>query len=174
MDFGERRRRPAHFFIFFNFTPFFSPISWYPILSCLIATTPVRARERRRMKVISPPIHNSTKPHCFLTQRASNPEASRTNVSEETPCTRQPWLARTAPGPPRESLVRNETRISLPAKPSLTRTTLCQLCVAPQSSRSRPADKAFIELTVCRSWMRVLSPSTTSFLSSLLLGYGYT
>ncbi|CDQ58495.1 unnamed protein product [Oncorhynchus mykiss] len=99
------------------------------LLSCLIATTPVRARERRRMKVISPPIHNSTKPHCFLTQRASNPEASRTNVSEETPCTWQPWLARTAPGPPQESLVRDETRISLPAKPSLTRTTLCQLCL---------------------------------------------
>ena len=66
------------------------------------------------------PIHNPTKPHCFLTQRASNPEASRTNVSEATPCTWQPWLARTVPGPPQESLVRDETRISLPAKPSLT------------------------------------------------------
>ena len=32
------------------------------------------------------------------------------------------WLACTAPGPPRESLVCDETRISLPAKPSLTRT----------------------------------------------------
>ena len=31
-----------------------------------------------------PPKHNPTKPHCFLTQRTSNPEASRTNVSEET------------------------------------------------------------------------------------------
>uniref|UniRef100_A0A8K9WW88 Adhesion G protein-coupled receptor B3 n=1 Tax=Oncorhynchus mykiss TaxID=8022 RepID=A0A8K9WW88_ONCMY len=45
----------------------------------------------------------------------------------------------TAPGPPQESLVRNETRISLPAKPSLTRTTLGQLCVAPWPPRSRPA-----------------------------------
>ena len=33
------------------------------------------------------------------------------------------WLACTAPGPPQESLVHNETRISLPAKPPLTRMT---------------------------------------------------
>ena len=112
--------------------------SSYYLLSCLIATTPVRARERRRLKTMRPPKHNPTKPHCFLTQRASNPEASRTNVSEETPCTWQPWLARTAPGPPQESLVRDETRTSLPTKPSLTRTTLGQLCVAPRTSRSRP------------------------------------
>jgi hypothetical protein len=85
-----------------------------------------------------PPIHNPTKPHCFSTQHASNPEASRTNVLEETPCTWQPWLARTVPGPPQESLVRDETRISLPANPSLTRATLGQLCVAPRTSRSRP------------------------------------
>jgi hypothetical protein len=65
---------------------------------------------------------------------ASYPEASRTIVSEETPCTWQPWLAHTAPGPPQESLVRDETRISLPAKPSLTGTTLGQLCVAPRTS----------------------------------------
>ena len=75
-------------------------------------------------------------PQCFLTQHASNPEASRTNVSEETLCTWQPWLARTVPGPPQESLVHNETRISLPAKPSLT--TLGQLCITPRTSRSRP------------------------------------
>ena len=95
------------------------------------------SRERRRLKVMRPPIHNPTKPHCFLT-RASTPEASRTNVSEETPCTWQPWLACTAPGLPQESLVRDETRTALPAKPSLTRKTLGQLCVAPRTSRSRP------------------------------------
>ena len=33
--------------------------------------------------------------------------------------------------------VAGETRISLPAKPSLTRTTLGQLCVAPRTFRSR-------------------------------------
>ena len=86
-----------------------------------------------------PPKHNPTKPPCFLTQGASNPAASHTNVSEETPCTWRPWLACTAPGPPQESLVCDETRISLPAKPSLTRTMLGQLCVAPRTSRARPA-----------------------------------
>lgn len=34
-------------------------------------------------------------------------------------------------------------------------------------------EQKYIKPTVCRSWMRVLNPSTTSFLSSLLLGYGY-
>ena len=62
----------------------------------------------------------------------------RTNVSEETLCTWQPWLVCTAPGPPQESLVRDETRISQPATPSLTQTTLGQVYVAPQTSRSRP------------------------------------
>ena len=84
----------------------------FVVANCLvatIATTPVRARERQRLKVMRPPIHNPTKP-------PSNPEASRTNVSEETQCTWQPWLARTAPGPPQESLVRDETRTSLPAQ----------------------------------------------------------
>ena len=47
-------------------------------------------------------------------------------------------MAHTGPGPPQKSLVDDETRISLPAKPSLTRTTLGQLCVGPQTSRSRP------------------------------------
>ena len=49
------------------------------------------------------------------------------------------WLACTAPGPPQESLVRDETRISLQTKPYLTRATLGQLCVAPWTSWSRPA-----------------------------------
>ena len=54
-------------------------------------------------------------------------------------CTWQPWLACTAPCQPQESLVRDEPRISRPAISSLTRTTLGQLCVAPQTSQSRPA-----------------------------------
>ena len=123
-------------FIYF-FNPFFSPISWYPIV---VVATILSHRYNSRTgsgetKVES---HASSdtqpnQPHCFLTQRTSNPEASRTNVSEETLCTWQPWLGRTAPVPPQESLVRNETRTSLPAKPSLTRTTLGQLCVAPRT-----------------------------------------
>ena len=73
-------------------------------------------------------------PYCFLTQRASNPEASHTNVS--TPCTWQPWLARQVPGRPQESLVRDETRRSLPTNPSLT--MLGRLCGAPWPSRAQP------------------------------------
>jgi hypothetical protein len=115
---------------------FFVFCSSYYLVSSL--PTPVRAQERRRLKVMRLLIHNPTKPHCFLTQLTSNPEARHTNLSEETPCTWLPWLARTTPGPPQESLVRDETRISLPAKPSLTWTTLGQLCVAPLTSRSRP------------------------------------
>ena len=46
------------------------------------------------------------------------------------------WSACTVP---QESLVHDETRISPPAKHSLTRTTLGQLCVTPRTSRSRPA-----------------------------------
>ena len=60
-------------------------------------------------------------------------------VGGNTVRTWQPGFAWTAPGPPQESLVRDETRISLPAKASLTRTTLGQLCVAPRTSQSRPA-----------------------------------
>ena len=107
------------FLFFLNFTPF-SP-----------QFRGIRARERRRGR-------DEGWKSCFLTQRASNPEASLIDVSEETPCTWQPWLVCTVPGPPQESLVRDETRISLPANPSLTRTTLGQLCVAPRTSRSRP------------------------------------
>ena len=47
------------------------------------------------------------------------------------------WSAGTAPGQPQELLVRDETRITLLAKPS--RMTLGQLCVAPQTSRTLPA-----------------------------------
>ena len=45
------------------------------------------------------------------------------------------------PGPPQELLVRDETRISLPANPFLTRATLGQLCVAPRISRLQPVTK---------------------------------
>ena len=38
----------------------------------------------------------------------------------------------------RPATMRDETRISLPAKPSLTRMTLGQLCVAPRTSQLRP------------------------------------
>ena len=109
-----------YLFIYFcTFYPFLVISNW--LQSCLIAATPVLTREANVESRASP--ETQPKPHCFLTQCPLYPEASRTNVSEETPCTWQPWLAYIAPGPPQESLVRDETRISLPAKPSLTRTT---------------------------------------------------
>ena len=58
--------------------------------------------------------HDPTKPHCFLTQWPLNPEASHTNVLEETLYTWQPCQ----PGPPQESLECNGTRTSLQTKPS--------------------------------------------------------
>ena len=122
-----------HGILFFEFYPFFSPISWYPIV--VVATILSHCYNSRTGSGETKAV---MRPPCFLTQRASNPEASRTNVSEETLCTWQPWLARTAPGLPQESLVREETRTSLPGNPSLTRATLGQLCVAPRTSRSLP------------------------------------
>ena len=119
---------------FFKFTPF----SWYPIVSsCLIAKTHIRARERRRSKAMRPPKHNPTKrtPNTARIQPGSQPHqcVGGNTVHLAT------WLACTAPSPPQESLVRDETRISVPAKPSLTRSTLGQLCVAPRTSPSRTA-----------------------------------
>ena len=112
------------------------------VSNCLVATIlSHRYNSRTGETKIEGHASSDTQPNqvaLLLNTARSNPEASRTNVSEETPCTWQPWLARTAPGPPRESLVHDETRISLPAKPSLTRTMLGQLCVAPRTSRSRP------------------------------------
>uniref|UniRef100_A0AAZ3R1R5 Sleeping Beauty transposase HTH domain-containing protein n=1 Tax=Oncorhynchus tshawytscha TaxID=74940 RepID=A0AAZ3R1R5_ONCTS len=54
---------------------------------------PVRTPERRRLRAMRPPKHDPAKPHCFLKHFSLNPEASRTNESEETlsdwqPCQR--------------------------------------------------------------------------------------
>jgi hypothetical protein len=54
------------------------------VSNCLIAATSVRTRERRRLGAVHLPKHNPTKLYCFLTQWPLNPEASHTNVSEET------------------------------------------------------------------------------------------
>ena len=114
-------------FFFLFLTPFSPKCLWYPIVSNYYIVSSLQlpyrlGRDEGRKPCV---LRNTTQPsRTALTQRASNPEASRTNVSEETPCTWVPWLACTAPGPPQESLVRDETRISLPVKPSLTRATL--------------------------------------------------
>jgi hypothetical protein len=39
---------------------------------------------RGECQAVRPPKHDPTKSHCFLTQCPLKPEASRTNVSEET------------------------------------------------------------------------------------------
>jgi hypothetical protein len=66
--------------------------------------------------------HNPAKPHCFLTQCPLNPEASCTNVSEETLYTWQPCQGQVH---------------SCRPNPPPTWTTLGQLCAAPWVSRSQ-------------------------------------
>jgi hypothetical protein len=97
----------------------------------------VRARERLRSKAMRPPKHNQA---ALLLNTARIQPASQPHqcVGGHT-VHLATWLACTAPGLPQESLVRDETRISLPAKPSLTQTTLGQLCVAPWTPWSCPA-----------------------------------
>ena len=62
---------PKIFFLTLHVTPFspqFRGIQLFSSYYLFSGTTPIRARERRRLKVMRPPIHNPTKPHCFLTQ----------------------------------------------------------------------------------------------------------
>ena len=113
---------------------FFSPISWYPIGSSysLVSSLQLPYRLRRGTRH---PKHNPTKPHCFLTQRTSNPEARHTNVSEETQYTWRP--GQRALRPARQCTKRQ----GYPCRPNppLTRTMLGQLRAAPWVSRSWPA-----------------------------------
>ena len=121
----------------FFFSP--SPISWYPIV--VVATILSHCyNSRTGSGETKAECHASsdTQPAVLLLNTARIQPGSQPHVSEATPCTWQPWLARTAPGPPQESLVRDETRRSLPTNPTLTRTTLGQLCGAPRTSRSWP------------------------------------
>ena len=136
---------------FSKFYPFFLPN--FVVSHCLVATIlshRYNSRTGSGETKVESHASSDTQPNqaaLLLNTEPSNPEASRTNVLEETPCTWQPWLVRTAPGPPQESLMRNETKISLPAKPSLTRTTLGQLCVAPWTSRANP-ESLVVQLTL--------------------------
>ena len=101
MEWHQTHRNRVLFFLLF-LPPFFSPISWYPIVSnydfvSLLQLPYGLGRDEGRKPCV---LRNTTQPHCFLTQHASNPEASRTNASEEILCTWRPWLARTEPGLP--------------------------------------------------------------------------
>ena len=64
------------------------PIGSYSLVSSLQLLYGLGRGEGREPRVLQK--HNATKPHCFLTQRPSKPEASRTNVSEETLYTCRP------------------------------------------------------------------------------------
>ena len=91
----------------------------------------------RRSRAMRPPKHNPTKPHCFLTQCASNPENQPHQCVGGNTVRLATWSACTAPVPPQESLVRQ----GYPYRPNppLTQTTMGQLCAAPWVSWSRPA-----------------------------------
>ena len=78
-----------------------------------------------------PPKHDPAKLHCFLTHWSLNPEASSTNVSEETLYNWQPKTACGRPACHKESLEHDGTRTSRSAKPSpITRTMLGHLAVS--------------------------------------------
>ena len=62
--------------------------------------------------------HDPAKPHCFLTHCSLSPEAIHTNVSEETQYNWRPKSACMRQACHTESLERNGTRTSWPAKPS--------------------------------------------------------
>uniref|UniRef100_A0AAZ3Q9M4 Rho family GTPase 2 n=1 Tax=Oncorhynchus tshawytscha TaxID=74940 RepID=A0AAZ3Q9M4_ONCTS len=100
----------------------------------LIPITHEQIQGRRRLRAMHPPKPDPAKPHCLL-----NPEASRTNVSEETPSSWRLKSAcrRMANTRSHYSVVR-EGNPSRPTPP-LTRTTLGQLCAASWVSWSWPA-----------------------------------
>jgi hypothetical protein len=82
---------------------------------------------------------NPANPHSFLTHFPLNPEASRTNVSEET-VQLATEVSLHAPGFHKESIERDGTRTSQPAKLTpLTRIMLGQFCAISSVSWSWPA-----------------------------------
>ena len=84
-------------------------------------------------------LRNMTRQTALLNTHPLNLEASCTNVSEEPLSNLQPKSAFRHPARHMESLEREGTRRSWPAKWPLTWTTLGQLCAASWVSRSRPA-----------------------------------
>ena len=118
-------------FFSLQFYPFFSPISWYPIV--VVATILSHCYNSRTGS-------GETKAECHASSDTQPNQPLLLNTARLQPGS-QPHQcvgARTAPGPPQESLVRDETMRSLPTNPSLTRTPRGQLCDTPQTSRSRP------------------------------------
>ena len=98
-------------YIFMIYLDLFSIPNWLS-QSCPVAATPVLTRERRRSRAARPPKHDPTKPHCFLTNCSLNPEASRTDVSEESLHNWRPNSACMRLARHKESLERDGTRTS--------------------------------------------------------------
>ena len=130
------------FFVVVEFYPFFSPISWYPIVVvATILSHRYNSRTGSGETKVESHASSDTQPNqaaLLLNTVRIQPGSQPHQCAGGNTVHRPPWLAHTAPSPPQESLVRDETRISLPTKPSLTRATLGQLCVTPRTSRSRP------------------------------------
>ena len=104
------------YFIYF-FTPLFLPN--FAISKLVVAVLSHRCNsltDSGEAKVQS--CESSGKKNCQAVQCTLNPEASRTNVSEETPYTWRPCQRACARPATQESLEHDGTRASLPAKPS--------------------------------------------------------
>jgi hypothetical protein len=107
--------------------------------SCPITATPVRTLEWQRSRAMCPPKHDPAKPHCFLTHCSLNPEDGRTNVfGGNTTTGDRSQCACTWPATRSRYSAMGQGHPK-PAKPSLTQTTLGQLCAASWVSRSWPA-----------------------------------
>jgi hypothetical protein len=106
-------------FCCYIFTPFFSPISWYPIGSSYSLVSSLELLYGLRRGDCWEPcvLRNTTQTSRTMTQCPSNPKpaAPMYRRKDRTPGDR---VSVHCPGPPQESLVHDETRISLLAKPS--------------------------------------------------------
>ena len=130
--------------MFYEFYPF-SPISWYPIV--LVATIlshrynsrtgsgETKVERRSHASSDTQPNQAALLLNTACIQAGSQPQQCVGGNTVHLATLVSAHCARPATG------VAGATRISLPAKPSLTQTTLGQLCIAPRTSRSRPVTK---------------------------------
>ena len=130
------------YFLWVFSTPFLSPILWYLIGSCYSPVSSLQLRTDSGEAKVESHAFSETQPTQATLLLDTMPIQSGSHPHQ---CVRGntvhlvTWSACTAPGPPQQSLVRDKTRTFLPAKPSLSRTMLGQLCTSPCASRSRPA-----------------------------------
>jgi hypothetical protein len=126
---------------------FFSPISCYPIgsYSLVPSLQLLYGLERQRSRAMRPPEHDP----CFLSQCLLNPEASRTNVSEEKPYNWRQSQRALRPARHRSHYsAMGQGQLGRP-NPPLTRTTLSQLYTTLWVSRSRPAATFWDRTRIC-------------------------